>query len=88
MGDLHLLPLRPFSRSHSGFIGDGLDPTARLMGEAKSSEAIVSNMVDTQLGADVQRLCEDAEPIEAKNVGRIRGWRLTRAALAGAELGR
>jgi hypothetical protein len=30
----------------------------------------------------------EVEPIEARNVGRIRGWRLTHAALAAADLGR
>jgi class 3 adenylate cyclase len=87
-GDLALLALRPFSRSHLGFIGDALNLSARLMAEAASSEAVVSNTVYTRLGSAQQTLFQAIEPIEAKNVGRIRGWRLTQRALESADLGR
>jgi adenylate cyclase len=87
-GDLMLLPLRPFSRNHLGFIGDALNLTARLKEQARSGEAIVSNTVYTRLGPAQQALFEEVEPIEAKNVGRIRGWRTTQPALEAAGAGR
>jgi len=44
--------------------------------------------VYTRLGSAQQTLFQAIEPIEAKNVGRIRGWRLTQRALESADLGR
>ena len=77
VGDLNLMSLRPFSRSHIGFIGDALNMAARLMGEARADQAVVSNRFYTRLEPEQQLLLEEIEPIEAKNVGRIRGWRFT-----------
>ena len=50
---LHLLSLRPFSRTHIGFIGDCINVAARLMSHAIVDEIIVSN-------AFYQRLSEAA----------------------------
>src|SRR5439155_20052459 len=80
--EVGLMPFRPFSRTHLGFIGDPLNLAARLMGEARSAEAVVSNTFYTWLAPERGRLFEEVEPIEAKNVGRIQGWRTTHRALA------
>ena len=84
MGPLGLLAWRPFSRTHVGFIGEPLNLAARLMSEAKSSEIMATNTFYAQLDPEHRALFEDAEAIEAKNVGRIQGWRTTHAALEAA----
>ena len=54
MGALNLLPLRPFARSHIGFIGDALNMSARLMTEAQPGEIVVSNAFYQALDDDAQ----------------------------------
>jgi class 3 adenylate cyclase len=75
MGSLNLMPLRPFARSHIGFIGDALNMTARLMAEAGPSEMVVSNMFYQALDDDTQAEFTENTPIDAKNVGMLRSWR-------------
>ena len=84
MGPLGVLPWRPFSRTHVGFIGEPLNLAARLMGEAKSSEIMATNTFYSSLDGDARGLFEEVGAIEAKNVGRIQGWRTTYAALEAA----
>ena len=43
IGDLQVVPLRPFSRTHIGAIGDCINMAARLMAAASSGEVVVSN---------------------------------------------
>ena len=75
MGELELLPLRPYSRTHIGFVGDGLNLASRLMGQAGCDEIVISNSLYGRLGARWQPEVTETEPIEARNVGRIAGWR-------------
>jgi adenylate cyclase len=84
-GHLNVLPLRPFSHSHIGFIGDGLNMAARLMMQAASSQVVVSNGFYSLLDTANQALFEEIEPIDAKNVGRIRAFRTTQDLLAAAD---
>jgi class 3 adenylate cyclase len=79
VGDLNLLPLRPFSRTHIGFIGDAINMAARLMAEAKADEAVMSNGVWRLLDEERRSDLVELEPVEAKNVGRIRAWKMRRA---------
>jgi adenylate cyclase len=81
MGPLGLLSWRPFSRTHVGFIGEPLNLAARLMGEAKSGEIFATNTYHSALDPEHHQLFEEVGPIEAKNVGRIQGWRTTHATL-------
>ena len=74
-----LLQLRPFSRAHIGFIGDGLNMAARLMSEATADEAVLSNGVYRLLDDDLRAGMIELEPVEAKNIGRIAAWKMTRA---------
>src|SRR6516165_1293579 len=75
IGSLNLLPLRPFSPSHIGFIGDALNMSARLMDEAEPGEIVVSNAFYQALDEDVQAEFVENRPIVAKNVGTLRSWR-------------
>lgn len=84
LGDLNLMPLRPFSPSHVGFIGDSLNMSARLMSAAGPSDIVVSNSCYQMLDETDQALFGDVESIEAKNIGQIKCWRYgTRGARAG-----
>ena len=75
LGDLELLPLRPYCRTHIGFVGDSLNVAARLMGQAASDEIVVANSLYQRLDEKWQSDFTQTDPVEAKNVGRIVGWR-------------
>jgi class 3 adenylate cyclase len=75
VGDLHLLSLRPFSRTHIGFIGDCINVAARLMSHATADEIVVSNGFYQRLPEAVRPAFSEVEPVEAKNVGRIKAWK-------------
>lgn len=79
IGELHFLSLRPFSRTHLGIIGDAINMAARLSIAAQPGEIVVSNSLRTQLTFQIQGLLRETEPIEAKNVGRIKAWRYGKA---------
>jgi class 3 adenylate cyclase len=81
MGDVDLLPLRPFSRTHLGFMGEALNLATRLMGEATADQAVATNTFYMAIDETLRQAFEAIEPVEAKNVGRIQGWRTTRGAL-------
>ena len=74
MGDLQILSLRPFSRTHNGVIGDAINMAARLSSDAQPGQIVVSNIVYQSMSPSIQSLLHETEPIEAKNVGRIKAW--------------
>lgn len=76
MGDLNLMPLRAFSAAHHGFIGDALNMTARLMAAAGPSDVFVSNGFYQALAPATRAGFEELAPVEGRNVGLIKGWRL------------
>jgi class 3 adenylate cyclase len=76
IGDLELMSLRPFGRAHMGAIGDCINMSARLCGVAGPSEVVVSNTLYQQLGRPAQARFAEIEPVDARNVGRIRAWKL------------
>ncbi|HZT89231.1 MAG TPA: adenylate/guanylate cyclase domain-containing protein [Stellaceae bacterium] len=75
MGELNLLPLRPFARSHIGFIGDALNLSARLMAEAGPGEIVISNTFFQALDEDTEAEFAENPPVDAKNMGVFRCWR-------------
>jgi len=79
MGDLQILSLRPFSRTHTGVIGDAINMAARLSSHAQPGQIVVSNIVYQGLCRSSQSLLRETEPIEAKNVGRIKAWTFDQA---------
>ena len=85
MGDVDLMPFRPFSRTHLGFMGEPLNLAARLMVEAVADQALATNTFYMAIDDTCRRAFEAIEPVEAKNVGRIQGWRTTREALEGTD---
>jgi class 3 adenylate cyclase len=76
LGDVSLMPLRAFSASHHGFIGDALNMTARLMTAAGPGDVLVSNGFYQALSAEARRGFAPMAPIDGRNVGLIQCWRL------------
>lgn len=75
LGELELLSQRPYSRTHIGFVGDGLNVASRLMAQAGCDEIVLSNSLYARISPRWQSQFAEIEPIEARNVGRIVGWR-------------
>lgn len=82
IGDLHILSLRPFSRAHMGAIADSINTAARLSSSARPDEIVVSNSLFQKFSEEAQAGFQEMDPVEARNIGRIRAWRLS---LAGAD---
>ena len=82
MGDVNVFPQRPFSRTHMAQFGDAINMAARLMsatGPANRDEQLALS----QAGDDMNIPFYEQEPLEAKNVGRIKAWK-HRSVLAGS----
>jgi len=77
VGDLQIVSLRPFSRTHIGAIGDCINVAARLMSAAGPSEIVASNTFIQSLDVGARSRFEELEPIEAKSVGSIKAWKLS-----------
>jgi adenylate cyclase len=77
MGDVEVVPLRPFCRNHIGVIGDAINVAARLTSAASSSEIITSNSYFQMLTEAQQLRFTEIEPIEARNIGLIKSWKLS-----------
>jgi class 3 adenylate cyclase len=76
LGDLQVLSLRPFSRTHMGVIGGSINLAARLNGVAGCDDIVVSNMLHQRLPDDVRAEFLELAPVDAKNIGRVRAWKL------------
>ena len=79
VGELQIVSLRPFSRTHMGAIGDCINVAARLMNTAGQSETVVSNSFYQRLDNALQSRFVESDPVEARNVGRIKAWKLAGA---------
>ena len=76
MGELNLMPLRPYSENYIGFVGDSMNMAARLTAAAAPSEIVVSNSFRQRLGRDGAKPFQEMPSVEGKNVGLIRCWKL------------
>ncbi len=79
MGDLNILSLRPFSRTHMGAIADSINTAARLSSVAGPNEIVVSNTLLQKFPEASQVSFQEMAPVEAKNIGRIGAWKLSLA---------
>jgi adenylate cyclase len=75
-GDMQFMSLRPFSRTHIGAIGDAINLAARLCSSAEAGEIVVSNAFYQWLSGAARTEFSETQPVDAKNIGRIRTWRL------------
>jgi class 3 adenylate cyclase len=76
IGDIQSVLYRPFSRSHVGIVGDAVNLAARLLAQAATHEIVVSNTYFQALPDREQAAFQELEPLEAKNVGLIKAWKL------------
>lgn len=76
MGDIQSVLYRPFCRSHVGIVGDAVNLAARLLSQAATNEIVVSNTYFQTLSDSDQSGFQEMEPLEAKNVGLIKAWKL------------
>jgi len=76
LGDIQFMAFRPFSRTHIGGIGDSINLAARLSSAARDGEVVVSNTFYQGLPPADQQHFECMEPVDAKNIGRVRSWRI------------
>jgi class 3 adenylate cyclase len=75
MGDMQVVSLEPFSRSNISGIGEVINISSRLLGEAGPGEVVASNTYYQKLSPAYQRIFQLCEPVEAKNMGTIQGWK-------------
>ncbi len=76
IGDLNIVSLRPLSRTHVGAIADSINTAARLSSAAGPDEIVVANALFQALAPESQSRFAEMEPVEARNVGRLRAWKL------------
>jgi class 3 adenylate cyclase len=76
MGDIQTVLYRPFCRSHVGVVGDAANLASRLLSESTTNEIVVSNTYFQNLSDRDQAMFQEMEPLEAKNVGLIKAWKL------------
>lgn len=76
IGDLQIVSLRPFGRTHVGAVGDCINVAARLMAVAGPGEIVVSNSFLRTLKEGDSAQFQEIDPVEGKNVGRIKAWKL------------
>ena len=76
VGDLHVVPLRAFSRSHMGVVADAVNMAARLSSAAAPREIVVSNGLFHRLCKTSQKQFLEMEPVEARNIGLLQAWKL------------
>jgi class 3 adenylate cyclase len=76
IGDIQSVMYRPFCRSHIGIVGDAVNLAARLLAQAATNEIVVANAYFQTLPDREQSGFSEMEPLEAKNVGLIKAWKL------------
>jgi class 3 adenylate cyclase len=76
LGDLEAVSLQPFGHSPMGVIGDSINMAARLMASAGPGEIAVSNAFYRELNDQTAADFTEMEPLELRNIGRIKSWRL------------
>ena len=78
LGDLLVVPLRSYSRSHLGLVADSVNMAARLSTAAQPGEMVVSNALFQGLRHSTKHPFTEMEPVEAKNVGTLQAWKWDR----------
>src|SRR5439155_27289252 len=73
---LHVSAFRPFSPTQVGVGGDAITLAARLCGVAQTHEIVVSNSLYSRLTDRTRDGFLAMEPVEAKNLGSVRAWKL------------
>jgi class 3 adenylate cyclase len=75
-GGIQIVNLRPFGRAHLTAVSDAMNMAARLSAFAGPGEIVVSNSYYKVLDSHLQAEFEGLEPVDARNMGRIKAWKL------------
>ncbi len=79
IGDLQVMSMRPFSRSHIGAVGDSINIASRLLSSAEENEIVASNTLHAALSPRAREGFVDIGPVDIRNGGTIHAWRLSAA---------
>lgn len=79
MGDIQIVPMRPFGRAHLAAVGNEVNMAARLVAWAGPGEIMISNAFYCALDDRSQSLFHEAAPVDARNVGLIKAWKTGRS---------
>jgi class 3 adenylate cyclase len=77
LGALQMVSLRPFGHTPIAAIADSINLAARLTAAAGPSEIVVSNAFFQRLPEMAQNDFRAMEPMEVRNIGRVKAWRLS-----------
>ena len=78
LGDVQIVALRPFSRTHIGAIGDAIHVATTLLAHAGPSEIAVSNSFYQGLSEAARAGFQETGSVNARNIGRIKAWKWVR----------
>jgi class 3 adenylate cyclase len=78
LGDVQIVALRPFSRTHIGAIGDAIHVATTLLAHAGPSEIAVSNSFYQGLSEAARAGFQETASVNARNIGRIKAWKWVR----------
>jgi len=76
IGDAQIVSQRAFGRAHLGAISDAMNLGSRLVAHAEPREIVASNSLFWTLSEHHQEGFEELDAIDARNIGRVRAWRL------------
>lgn len=76
LGDLIMMPMHPFGSTPVGAIGDPINVAARLCTAAGPNQLLISNTLHRRLPIHIQHRFRELDPLEAKNVGKLKAWSL------------
>lgn len=79
VGDIEILALRPFSRTRISAFGDPINMSARLSSAVGGGQIAISNSFYHKLTQAEQVEFQAMDALDARNVGRIKGWKLDRS---------
>jgi class 3 adenylate cyclase len=77
IGDMQIVSLRPFGRSHLGGLGEVINIAARLLSQAGPSEINVSNTFYEAINQNYQAGFRQCQPFEARHMGTLQTWKMS-----------
>jgi class 3 adenylate cyclase len=82
VGDVEIVRLRPFSRTHLSAVSDTINLASRLTQAAASSEIVISNSFFQRLDYEHRAQFHEIDMVEARNLGKIKAWKRDASALS------
>jgi len=75
VGDVEIVRLRPFSRTHLSAVSDTINLASRLTQAAGQSEIVISNSFFQRLDYEHRAQFREIDMVEARNLGKIKAWK-------------